>query len=152
MKGWLEIVQITLTIIAFLSAGWWFYRQGQNRPRLKVEHHISHHRLSKDKQLLVVDVTLSNVGNVPLDLKCGKIRVYELIPDKRVIVNGEDTCNEEERMLEPGEDDHVSEEFDSLDGDASTVRVYSYFENPTAKGVGWDLVTIYDLESARRDK
>jgi hypothetical protein len=151
-KGWLEIAQITLTIIAFLAAGWWFYRQGQNRPRLKVEHHISHHRLSKDRQLLVVDVVLTNVGNIPLDLKCGKIRLYELIPERKVLVNSEDACNEGERILEPGEEDHVSEEFDSVGGDVAAVRVYSYFENPAARGIGWDLVTIYDLGSAPKGR
>ena len=103
IKPWLDVFQVTLTILAFLSAGWWFYRQGTTHPRLKLEHHITHRKVSPTRQFLVIDVVLSNVGNVPLDLKCGKIKVYEILPERKILVNSDDTCNEKERMLEPGE-------------------------------------------------
>ncbi len=151
VKGWLEIVQSALTIFAILAAGWWFRTQRQNRPRLKIEHRLTHRRIAKDKQLLVVDAMLSNVGNVKLDLKCGKFKIYEILPvvptERALLVNREDACNEGERVLEPGEGDQVHEEY-PLDGNVSTVRVYTFFENPDQKSIGWELTSFYDLQPA----
>ena len=75
LKRWLDLFQVALTVLAFLTAGWWFHKQGQNRPHLKVEHHITSRVLSPQQQLLVVDVKMSNVGNIPLNLKQVKTKV-----------------------------------------------------------------------------
>jgi len=140
-KGWLDLLQVALTIAAILTAGWWFHRQGQNRPHLKVEHRVTSRRLSPDRQLLVVDVRMSNVGSIPLSLGEVKIKVYEIRPEGRVLAYSE----QRGKTLEPGEETHVYEEFDQIEGDVSVVRVYSFFENSVTRGRGWDLATIYDM-------
>lgn len=142
-KGWLDLFQVALTVVAFLTAGWWFHRQGQNRPRLKVEHNITHRALSPDWQLLVVDVKMSNVGSIPLSLSQVKTRVYEILPEGKVLVGGE----KRELTLAPGEEYHIYEEYNEIGRDVAVVRVYSFFENSATKGHGWDLATIYDLGS-----
>lgn len=145
IKDWLAILQSVATIVAILAAGWWFFMQRQNQPRLRLEHRIAHRRLSPDRQLLIVDIMLSNVGNVKLDLNCGKIRVFTILPQRAVLVNAEDQCNAGERLLEPGEGDQVHEEYE-LEGNVATVRVYSFFQNPKYKKAGWDLTSFYDLK------
>lgn len=148
VKDWLSIIQSVMTIGALLAAGWWFLMQRQDKPRLKIEHRISHIRLSPNEQLLIVDVMLSNVGNIKTDLNCGKIKVYQILPARGVLVNQQDQCNAEPHALEPGEGDQVHEEY-KIDGAVQTVRVYSYFPNSTAPGIGWDLTSFYDLKDTR---
>ena len=145
VKDWMSIVQSIVTIIAIIAAGLWFLMQRQHKPRLKVEHRISHRRIAQNEQLLIVDVMLSNVGNIKADLKCGKIKVYEILPDGGVLVNKDDTCNAGQRSLEPGEGDQVHEEY-KLDGAVQTVRVYTFFVNPDRPGIGWDLTSFYDFK------
>jgi hypothetical protein len=88
---------------------------------------------------------ISNVGNIKVDLKCGKVKVYQIIPEPGVRINPSDECIAGERMLEPGEGDQVHEEY-KIDPRVKTVRVYTFFKNPEQPDVGWDLTSFYDLQ------
>jgi hypothetical protein len=147
-KRWLDLVQVALTIGAILTAGWWFYRQGKNRPCIKIEHSIAHRRLSPGRQLLVVDVKVTNVGSVPLGLGRVMTRVYEILPQGRVL----EVKESRGLYLGPGEEDHRYVEFEGIPGEVSVVRVYSFLESSAVKGVGWDLATICDLDAPERHK
>jgi hypothetical protein len=150
-KDWLSLFQSLATILALLAGGWWFWEQRMDKPRLKVEHRISHRRTSSNEQLLIVDVLLSNVGNTKVDPPCGKIRVYEIIPDHEKLVNPDDTCNEDRVSLEPAEADQVHEEY-AIKGDVKTVRVYTFFANPSNPELGWSQTSFYDLIDAVKVK
>lgn len=145
-KDWLQMAQSVLTIAAIAGAGWWFLMQRQAQPHLRIEHRVTHRRLAPRRQLLIVDVMLSNVGNTKLDLQCGKIRVFEILPSRALLVNTKDECNVGERVIEPGEGDQVHEEYE-VDGEVSTVRIYSFFQNPKQSKLGWDLTSFYDLDT-----
>ena len=140
-----SIVQAILTSIALVVGGIWFMVQRQDKPRIKIEHRISHHRISMEKQLLVVDVVLSNVGLVKADIDCGKIKLYEIVPNPQALSNAEGSCNVSKRFLEQGESDPIHQEY-PVRGDTRTVRVYSWLKNPKGgDDAGWDLTSVYDL-------
>jgi hypothetical protein len=143
LKAWLDLIQGGATIAALILAGWWFVRQGEARPRLNVQHHLAHRRVSHLKQILVLDATLSNIGNVPIELRRGKVRLYEITPEDKRITEDDELDDE---LIDPGETEQLYKEY-PLDGDVTSVRVDTFFENSATPGAGWELTTFYDLGS-----
>lgn len=163
IKDAFATAQSFFTVTAILAAGIWFLFQNQCGPRLKIEHRVSHRQSISDpsKYILAVDVMLSNAGNVAVDLNCGHLRVLNINPgdeklnpvlvwprhpdDLKDVENG--GCLED-MIIEPGEGDQVHREI-SLNSSIKTVRIRSFFKNPKKDDVGWEFISVYDLDDPR---
>lgn len=166
-----SIAQCIATILALIIGGWWTYKlfieQRQDRPRLKLEHKITHRHLPNNKVLLSVEELLSNAGSVGLAIEQGEIRVIQVLPlppKASELINKREELPEIVRhpqtwpvlesrsvkwspgqfFLEPGEGDQLHSVF-SLDNSVKTISIVTRFENPTQKELGWQFVTLYDI-------
>lgn len=151
-KTWVEIFQGLATIAAACAGGWWFWQQGLAKPRAKLDHKITHVQLSRDVILLVVDIEVENIGSTPFTLNCGKVRVWEMRPERDVGIFNvkQNECNVPVHDLAPNEIDNIHVEVD-VPGDVTTVRVGSFFPTPGSKGDthGWGVSTFYDIKEQR---
>src|SRR5262249_52547585 len=130
----LQIVQAITTVAAIIIGGVWTYllfiQQRQAFPRLKIEHAVTHLALQDNRELLLLDITHTNVGAVKLSLPSADIRIYELaepaaddlappsdqIPtgpsDLWEVIDGRrQTWRPDELVVEPGESDTLHYEF-----------------------------------------
>ncbi|MBI3696386.1 MAG: hypothetical protein HY238_16305 [Acidobacteria bacterium] len=71
MQGRREFVSVTkdvVTILAVFVGGYWTFRlydqHRENRPRLSIEHRVTHRPLPPDKVLLIIDARVTNTGKV----------------------------------------------------------------------------------------
>jgi hypothetical protein len=138
------------TISAIIAAGGWFIWQSASHPKLKIDHRISHRTSARNPQkdvLLAIDVLLSNVGNVPIRLDCGHLKVFDINPgEQRLLWSPPGGCLPS-MTIEPGEGDQVHEEI-TIGSEVQTVRMRSFFTNSQAKarGDGWEYISLYDLQ------
>jgi hypothetical protein len=145
-KDWLAIVQSAMTIGALGLGAVWFVLQRQDIPRLKIDNQITHRKVASDEYLLIVDLNLSNVGNVRIDLPCERIWVYQVLPkvDANLLVDPGKSCSGKYHWLEPGEADQVHEEY-TIYGNVQTVEIESFAYRDVENGIGWGQKSIYDL-------
>lgn len=92
-KDWVEIFKAFVESVGIIIAGWWTYhlfvKNRMEYPYPKIEHNITHWPLGDGKVYLSVIVTVTNVGNVLLTLKSGKVIVQQIRPlldDLRTLV------------------------------------------------------------------
>jgi len=163
LKDIADICQSLVTVVGILAAGIWFLLQQQCGPKVKIEHRISHRQSAAEasKNLVGIDVFVSNVGNVGVTLECGHLRVLNVNPgpangDPEYIwpsdvVHPKSSCLET-TYIEPNGSDQAAHEEILVDRGVKTIRVRSFFKNPTAKtNTGWELITLYDLDSGQLD-
>lgn len=171
-KNIFAIVQSITTVAAIIVGGWWAYRnfglQRQEYPRLQIAQKITHFKVSRDYNLLVVDEVLTNTGPVLLQLRDGELRVINVLPlskatknkivQKAPLPSSETdpdtwtilakhpwTWKENERVIEPGENDQLHCEF-LIPAATQIVTVGTYINNPTAPNHrGWSVISVYDL-------
>lgn len=169
----MDIVQSAATVIALIVGGIWTYRlfiqQRQEQPRLKIEHKISHRRMPNGETLLSVDEMLSNPGTTLVALRSSETRIIQLLPLPAGIAKEDLTFQHElpdiigkpdewpvlrdtqrpdvDRVLEPGEEDQLHTEF-VLPPQIQVVCVASHVENPKNPKLGWQRITIYDINQA----
>ncbi len=159
------------TTAAVILGGWWAWRRfGQSReakPWANVEHAVVSKKLTDEKWLLRVTVSVHNKGKVRLNLGKGEVRVHNLLPYTASEVKGliDQLAKPDERQteaawdllekvdfsernlrheLEPTESDHVHFDF-FLEKTVKAVIVYSHIENSTKPGIGWNETTLHDL-------
>jgi hypothetical protein len=148
-----------------------FIRKRQKFPRAKLTIELSYRVINRDKNLLSAFVTISNVGEVLLELDSGFAGLQQIIPvhehllasinkSEELIKDGkfeaswppikEYTLNfhQSGREIEPSEDEEFYFEF-LLDSNVETVLFYTYFRNQTKKGreLGWNKIKLYDLKT-----
>ena len=175
VKDIATIVQSIFTVVAVITAGvwtyWLFVRKRQKYPSAKIEHQISHRLIANGKVLLSVNVLVSNLGNVLLSLKEGKIRVNQMLPPQDelldILTSSEGTRVTNWHLLSPlvnpiGYKGHEIEPGESqqflfhyvIDANIQTILVYTYFRNieKLRRNIGWALTTIYDLCSTPPNK
>lgn len=185
-KDRINTVQSLITVVALCVGAFWTYRlfieQRQNHPRLKIEHQISHWKISKDQVLLSVDEVLTNTGPVMVALRGGTIRIIQVVPlpaavlkklpalqtlpgqseaessvyDPKtwdVLVESPRTWKEDTMVIEPGESDVIPNEFIIPDS-VKVIAVYSYISNPaeTKHHLGWNGLTYYDVEKSETSR
>lgn len=181
-KDRINTVQSLITVLAVCVGAFWTYRlfieQRQNYPRLKIEHQVSHWKISKDQVLLSVDEVLTNTGPVMVELRGGTIRIIQVVPlpaalqtklpavknlpggseaensvyDPKtweVLVESPRTWKEDTMVIEPGESDIVPNEF-VIPASVKVIAVYSYINNPaqTKHRLGWNGLSYYDLDKS----
>jgi hypothetical protein len=84
LKNISGIIQTTIAILALIVGGIWSYRlfvlKRQRYPKADIEHDFKLIKLTNDKNLLIVTVTLKNSGEVVIHLKKGEVRVSQILP------------------------------------------------------------------------
>lgn len=147
------IKDIVETLAVLVAAGW-FLVQGLERPRLKIEHKITHRALAdgSNKVHIVADVFMSNIGNVELNIPCGKITVRQILPGPAPGRSGSgsylsyDSCSLKNYIIESGEGDQYQFSLD-VDDKVRAIQFDTFIPNPLRKGRGWGLQSFYDLSS-----
>jgi hypothetical protein len=169
----MDIIQSVATVIALIVGGIWTYhlfvQQRQEQPRLKIEHRLSQRKMANGETLLSVDEMLSNPGTTLVALHSSDTRIIQLLPLPPGITK-EDLASQRElpdvigkpdkwpvlrntqrldvnRVLEPGEEDQLHAEF-VLPPQIQVVCVASHVENPNNPKLGWQRITIYDINKA----
>ncbi len=159
IKDYIQILKDTLTALALLAAGVWWAWQGTNRPRLKLEQSIIHKSFNdgSKKVHVVVDIFISNIGNVEVKIPCGKIIIKQILPaptpgnvSSNAILqrpakkaDGQ-TCSFTGYTLQPSEGDQVHFPFDVKE-DVQAIQVDTFIPNVHHPEKGWGLQTFYDL-------
>jgi hypothetical protein len=152
-KGIFEIGQSLFTTAAIICAGVWFLLQHQCGPKLQIEHRISQRPSASDptKNLVGIDVVLSNIGNVGVTLLCGHLRVLDVNPGNSNLIWPTDMQDQgqvclDTMTIEPNEGDQIHREILVGKG-VKTVRVRTFFKNPKARdGIGWEFTSLYDFD------
>jgi hypothetical protein len=153
LKEWAEIIQGFISTIALVVAGLWTYilfvQKRQKYQRTSVEHRITHRPLGGGKVLLVVEVLVTNTGDVLVALESGETTVKQLVPigpqfSQRIAEQARPTRHQATGWnliayepddpgrrgveIEPGNSDQSVYNF-IVDDDVRTVQVHSYIEN-----------------------
>ncbi|MBM3813198.1 MAG: hypothetical protein FJW20_16360 [Acidimicrobiia bacterium] len=171
------LLQSVATILAIIVGGAWTYitfiQNRESKPRMNVEHRVTHRPLGHGKIVLFVDIRMENTGKVKVSPSMEDVRVYQVLPLKddlkQKLERGEHLIPDAEKeaawphlayrprkletkeliLLEPGERAERHHEFILEDG-LRMVMVYSHYENPANKGIGWDTTSYYDVSGAAR--
>jgi len=159
------IFQAVATTIAISAAGIWFFCQGIHSPKANVSHLVTHRQISDDWNWVHVAVTIKNVGQRPITLKYGKVRIQKIYPletkihkqllnmknpvsEKSCVVDWPEPCKPLTPPLDcniwPGEEERLEFEF-IIPTTIETVKIYSFFEKQKTPQLGWSETTIYKL-------
>jgi len=173
-----SIVRDVATVLAIAAGGAWSYKlfrqKRQKYPRATIEHKITHRRVCYDRVLLHVEVVVSNVGDVLIELVESATIVSQILPLpadlKDRIAAGQDPVEEpktdvdwpalgsrenrwqkQDCEIEPGEVQGIQRDF-VLDDDVRSVHVYSYVinEEKRSEELSWDVTTLYDIADSPR--
>jgi hypothetical protein len=83
-KQVMDVVAPAVSILATLWGGWWTYnlfiKNRQSRPKAKISHLIYSERLNDKKMLLRVELKISNIGNVLLQIQSCKTWIQRVTP------------------------------------------------------------------------
>ena len=177
MEQIVSIVRDAATVIALMVGAAWTYllfvQNRQKYPRASIEHQITQRRIGRDTVLLHVDVEVSNIGNVLIELVESASILCQVLPlstevsqkvvamqdpveepkteiDWPILAWREDRWATGECEIEPGESQSIQRDF-ILHGDIRTVEVYSYLmnERKRERKLSWDLSTVYDITDSR---
>lgn len=84
LKNISGVIQTTIAILALMVGGIWTYSlfvlKRQRYPKADVEHGFKLVKLTENKNLLIVTVTLRNSGEVVINLRKGEVRISQILP------------------------------------------------------------------------
>ena len=84
LKNISGVIQTAIAITALIVGGIWTYSlfalKRQRYPKADIEHDFKLIKLTNDKNLLIVTVTLQNSGEVVINLKKGEVRIAQILP------------------------------------------------------------------------
>lgn len=176
LKDLADLVNISRNlsaIVALCVGGFWSYllfiRRRQKFPRANFAHSLVSKRLTNEKSLLHLCVSISNAGEVLVSLEAGEVLVQQILPItpelSLYISKGGDPVKEGkteiewclicERLskwkkgqleIEPGETHSINYDF-IIDASVECVEVCSRYVNPVRRkrNLVWELVTIHEL-------
>jgi hypothetical protein len=170
-----KIVTVSATIIGAIWSYYAFFRQRLNESRLNVTHEINLLDLPGHRRLLKVYATITNIGQVRVELFVWRLRAEQILPltntpladlakgavaftDSQAHWNclADGTFSDHDKSfamtLEPGETDRAAANL-VIESGVETVQVYSHFSRTRdAHGVGWPSRTLVDLRKGQADK
>lgn len=83
-KQVMDVVAPAASTLAILVGGWWTYnlfiKNRQSRPKAKISHLIYSERLNDQKMLLRIELKISNIGNVLLQIQSCKTWIQRVTP------------------------------------------------------------------------
>jgi hypothetical protein len=172
----LKIVTISAAIIGATWSYFAFFRQRLKEPRLNVVHEINALDLPEGNRLLKVYATITNIGQVRVELFVWRLRADQILPLTKTpladLAKGaftdayghahwnclaEGSFNDEDgafmMALEPGETDRASANL-VINSGAAAVQVYSHFSwtKGEERPVGWASRTLVDLRKDQSDE
>jgi hypothetical protein len=182
VKDFIQIIESCVTIAAVIVGGLWgynlFVRYRQRFPRAILSHSISHFPLGRGRSLLHVQVTISNAGQVLLNIVSVTTRVQRVLPIPSTISDALESepgpvppgesevpwplVSELDSQfmpgqfeVEPGEHDEIHYDF-FIPDDLKVLEVYTSVANQAKPGrdLSWNITTIHQVptDSTRRDK
>lgn len=143
VKDTLAAVQSLATIVALLAGAWWFVKQNQDAPRLKVEHMVSAHEdpASAEKLIIAVEVKATNTGNTPISIPAGRIRLISIMSDPPLEL---DKVRMEDRWLEPGESDQLYFRTYRVPAKIGTLQIETHV--PSDHNTEWETSSLFDVK------
>ena len=163
-----SIFQSCCSCLAIIFGGVWgyylFIKNRQKFPRANIDLKVNHRNLTKDEVLIHIEVIITNIGNVLIELTDINTFILQMIPlpdNAQKIPTGCDSVFVEwenikpciaERLrqqkieIEPGENQGVQFDF-IIPNNYQTIGIYSTIKNERKKGrdIGWDSTMFYDL-------
>jgi hypothetical protein len=171
-KTRLDIVQSLATIAVLLLGAWWFLRQEQSVEKLNPVIQVESRQVA-GASLLAVQVTLTNVGLVPVDVHFLHLRVSKVSPQDPEIQtliqahlasrthqldSGEfkwpvmvESRRATSIVLKPGESDISYFEL-FVPSDTKTVEVTLNAAHEQTSDYSWQRAVLYDTNSTPREK
>jgi len=103
-KHWSDVLQTLSTIIAIVAGGIWFYMERSTKPQIRIEQAATQRHVSgiKDTWLVAIDVRVTNIGKVKVELSGGKMVLSQINPLPGI---GLIETALRDLVLEPGESD-----------------------------------------------
>jgi hypothetical protein len=134
-------VQSIFAVGAIIAASWWFFTNRQDQPRVRIEHILSQRPDTGEPGsiFLGVEVKVTNIGNVRVDLEKGAIELAEVNPLGKPLK----TAQPEGVSLEPGESDQVYFAKLLLESSVRTVELQTSLE--AGQGWRWNHRSLFDI-------
>jgi hypothetical protein len=142
-KGWLDIVQSVMTILALLGAAFWFFAQRSDKQQIKMEHFVTQRPVqgARAMDLVAVEVRVTNVGKVKVDLSPGHLELSQInpVPGGLLLQAPLKTLH-----LEPGESDQAVFSTYQIPMEISTIQIHSDYALPHLGRIWWEPWTWFD--------
>ena len=169
LDSWLtffKLVNYILISAAILAAALWFIWQGGFSPKLKARHQVSHRQLDDNWTWVHLSLAAENVGRVPIGLEKVRITLQKVLPlekaTEEALGQGVLPASKDGKLFEwpalddahelelqeklaPGQVKMVVKEF-IISSNVEAIRIYTNIESQKGPTLGWETVTIYDLE------
>jgi len=144
VKDVASALQSLFTIGALIAAGWWFYTNRQNKPRIKIEHIVSQRPDLGEagNTFMGIEVKVTNIGNVGVDLSQGEIEVAECNPEAVSLEKDQPTIV----ALEPGESDQLLFRKILIESKIKTLEVRTKLNAP--EGFHWVYRSLIDVDQS----
>jgi hypothetical protein len=143
----LDVVQAVGTIVALGAGLWWFLAQRSTHPNLKLEQTVTQRHLANDDNRIqvFVDVRVTNIGKVKIDLSPGTLSIYQVYPslaDKKALKD----YALDNVVLEPGESDQPKVWSFFVYDNVKTIDISSSYPVPGTDKY-WKLESVVNLGS-----
>jgi hypothetical protein len=178
-KDWASIAESIAKVVALIVLAIWTYllfiRQRQKFPRAKIEHALVQYPLPAGKVLLRLNVSITNIGNVLLQMSKTNIEISQFRPWPKDLMNDllsgtpiqahgpkqnpivwplvhkrEITAPETFKEIEPNETENIYFDF-IVEASLQAFFIWTYFENQTKRGrtMGWNTTSTQELQVAQ---
>lgn len=168
-KDFLQIIQSLAAIIIIIGGLRWFFKRRKHLPRANVSQKLDYFLEPNDKLFIMIEITITNPGDVALSLDAGYIAIYQVKPYTTEVKNAIDNNKEAlfkelykyniswkpSMVLEQTITDVFPFQFvidakvkDSQSQDTllETFQAVSYFPNTYEPDYGWGITTTHKIE------
>ena len=79
-KEFYETLYYIVAICALIFAAHWFSQQEKALYNANTYHSVSHYNINKTSYLLILEIKIDNIGNVPIEIDSIRIWIQEILP------------------------------------------------------------------------
>ncbi len=167
-KDFYKTLYYIAAICAMIFAAHWFTQQEKALYNANTYHSVSHYNINKRLYLLILEITIDNIGNVPIEIDYLRIWIQEILPlaiDKKELLPlvqlhpnkqikwpyireiEERGAQIKIKKIKPGEKEKIVRHFviEKQKGD-HLVKITSEIENKEEKPAGWTQTTLYKFK------
>jgi hypothetical protein len=171
LKDSITVIQSCVTIVAVISGAVWYFLRRKRYPRANISQEVIHRKITNEQILVHVTTTVTNIGEVRLEINDGYSRLRVIGPkfdpiieeklknhqdphegsltflnwplDKELKLNGDDGYQD----VEPGESgdyyfDFVIENKDKYE----VIIIETMLQNNMKPKIFWHKSTVYDIK------